>query len=84
VLGHKTGKYMLEAGAATAFPAESWFYGGEPFSVEPGKQTRIYFLMGNYHPDLGWGIGPLVSDPSSLLAVEIRPQALYLSLRGAD
>ena len=84
VLGHKAGKYHLEAGTATAFPAENWFYGGRPFSVEPGKITRIYFLMGHYHPGLGWGEEPIMSDPSSLLAVELRAQALYLSLRGAD
>ena len=84
VLGHKAGKYHLEAGTANSFPAENWFYGGKPFSVEPGNITRIYFLMGHYHPDLGWGVEPLVSDPSSLLAVELRTQALYLSLRGAD
>jgi hypothetical protein len=84
VLGHKVGKYHLEAGTATAFPAENWFYGGRPFTVEPGNDVRIYFLMGHYHPDLGWGKEPIVSDPSSLFAVEIRPQSLYLSLRGSD
>ena len=84
VLGHKAGKYHLEAGAATSFPAENWFYGGRPFSVEPGLATRVYFLMGHYHPDFGWGVEPLMSDPSSLIAVELRSQALYLSLRGAD
>ena len=84
VLGHKAGKYHLGSATATSFPAENWFYGGRPFSVEPGLATRIYFLMGHYHPSLGWGKEPVMSDPSSLLAAELRVQALYLSLRGAD
>jgi hypothetical protein len=82
ILGHKVGKYQLGSGGA--FPAENWFYSGKPFLVEPNMPARIYFLVGHWHPSLGWGNEPLVSDPSSLLAVEIRAQALYLGLRGSE
>lgn len=82
---------VLRHGAGLSFksgtnylPGENWFYGGQPFSVEAGGQTRIYFLMGHYHSDLGWGEEPLMSTVAQSLVVELRSQALYLSLRGAD
>jgi len=82
VLGHRA---ALNIKTGTSYMAgENWFYGGRPFHIEPGRLTRIYFLMGHYHSDLGWGVEPIMSTIAQSLVVELRSQALYLSLRGAD
>jgi len=82
ILGHRA---SLNLKSGTSYlSGENWFYGGRPFSVEPEQLTRIYFLMGHYHADLGWGGEPIMSTIAQSLIVELRAQALYLSLRGAD
>jgi hypothetical protein len=82
VLGHRA---SLNLKSGTSYlSGENWFYGGRPFAVEPAQLTRIYFLMGHYHANLGWGNEPIMSTIAQALVVEVRAQALYLSMRGAD
>jgi len=82
VLAHRA---ALNLKSGTSYlSGENWFYGGKPFGVEPGRLTRIYFLMGHYHSDFGWGTGTIMSTIAQSLVVELRAQALYLSMRGAD
>jgi hypothetical protein len=82
VLEHRA---VLNIKTGTSYmPGENWFYGGRPFSIETGKPTRIYFLLGHYAASLGWGGEPIMSTIAQSMVVELRAQALYLSMRGAD
>lgn len=76
VLMNRTLKYV------SGIPAETWYRSGEPPMLEPGRQTRIYFLMEHY-PSV-WGTGPYLGSIGMQLGVKAYTRALYHVLRGSD
>jgi len=80
ILRGRTLKYVIAG--STFYPAETWNRDGRPPTVEPAKQTRIYFLMMHYPVD--WGVGPMMAPAAMHLAVRVYTHDLYNTLRGND
>jgi len=80
ILRNRTLKHVLTSGVL--YPAEAWYRGGSPPQLEPGRQTRFYFLMGHYPTT--FGTGPLLCTLGQHLAVSIYAHHSYNTLRGAD
>ena len=80
ILMDRTVKYYRSG--ATLYAAENWYRSGEPPKLEPGRQTRLYFLLMHYPVD--WGTGPFLAPLGMHLALEMRARMIYLTLRGSD
>jgi hypothetical protein len=81
VLVNRTLKYQAGAGGAW-HPAEAWNRDGAPPTLEPDRQTRLYFLMMHYPST--FGTGPFVSTLGMQIGVNVYAHAVYEALRGDD
>ncbi len=82
VLANRTLKYLKSG--SYLYPSDTWGRGGPPLKVEPGKKTRLYFLMMHY-PDGGtWGTGPFISSIGCHLAFELYTHDCFMGLRGSE
>jgi hypothetical protein len=82
VIQNRTIKYIKSGN--DYIPSETWYRHGKPWSVEPDRTAKIYFLLGHYRETYGWGSTPMLSSIGQMLGIEVRQKALYLSLRGSD
>ena len=80
VLADRTQKYIKSG--ANLYIAERWGRGGPPPMLDPGTNSRLYFLIMHYPTT--FGTPPLVAPLGCHLAFEMYGQDLYLSLRGND
>jgi len=81
VIRDRTIKRLISEGVELG--TDFWTRRGLPPRLEPGKQTRLYFLFG-FFPVTGFGQVPLLAQPGMGALVELYAHACYHFLRGDD
>lgn len=81
VIRDRTIKRVVSEGVELG--TDFWTRRGLPPRLQPGKQTRLYFLFG-FYPTAGFGQSPLLALPGMGALVEIYSHACYHFLRGDD
>lgn len=80
ILDNRTIKQIIDGAEIT--PVGPWSRRSSPIEIEPGLDTRLYYLIG-YYTD-GWGEGPFLAENMQGFLAELYSQACYFYLRGAD
>lgn len=79
IVALRTAKKIMDG--ADIYPAETWLRRSPPMQINPGREARLYFLMGSYMGDT-WGLPPMTASPVSHLEASLYHQDRFLFMRG--